>query len=392
MAVLSIAGGGSATIDANTPASSYSDGIRLNTGLVGGGSTLNINGVSIDAPSLANVALLGNNTINLDGGGLTTGGLAGINLLTTTTFNLNNGSELTFGPQVNLGLLNSTTINMGAGDNTLNFQSLDLNLLSSLSIQNFSAGDSISVAGAADASYNETTGFLTFTGASGLPIGSVNVGTGLDAESFAFQDGAAVYPCFLRGTLLMTPRGPVAIEALEVGDEVTTMRQGAARVKWLGHRTVDPATVRNPAKAMPVRIRAGALGENLPQRDLLVSPDHCLFFEGRLFTADRLVNGTSIVQETMSEPFQYFHVEFEEHDVVFAEGAAAESYLDTGNRTALYGSTVARVSFGKRGKSWKDSCYPLTFSGPVLVKLRALVAERAEALGLAEPEAVALAS
>jgi hypothetical protein len=44
-------------------------------------------------------------------------------------------------------------------------------------------------------------------------------------------------------------------------------------VTWLGQRVVDPAAVQKPAKAMPVRIRAVALGENLPQRDLLVSPD-----------------------------------------------------------------------------------------------------------------------
>jgi hypothetical protein len=76
---------------------------------------------------------------------------------------------------------------------------------------------------------------------------------------------------------------------------------------------------------------------------------------------------------------------------VFAAGTAAETYSDTGNRAALYGDGLARACFGKAGKSWKNTCYPMTFSGPALVKLRATLAERARALDLSEP-ALALAS
>jgi hypothetical protein len=82
----------------------------------------------------------------------------------------------------------------------------------------------------------------------------------------------------------------------------------------------------------PIRFHAGSLGTGLPRRDLLVSPEHAMFLGGVLIPARCLVNGSTIVQERGLERVDYFHVELDTHDVLLAEGAPSESYLDDDSR------------------------------------------------------------
>ena len=137
--------------------------------------------------------------------------------------------------------------------------------------------------------------------------------------------------CYAAGTRIATPRGEVAIETLTVGDAVISAFGKITCVRWLGHRRIDYHT-------HPVRVRAGAFGAAQPVRDLILSPDHAVFIGGVLIPIRTLINGSSVVQETV-EAITYFHLELPEHDVLFAEGLPAESYLDTGNRV-LFDSTV----------------------------------------------------
>ena len=153
--------------------------------------------------------------------------------------------------------------------------------------------------------------------------------------------------CFLAGTMIATPDGEAAIETLGPGDRVITADGRATPVRWVGRQTVA-SVFADPIGAFPVRITAGALGQNLPARYLFVSPDHALFLEGVLVQAGALVNGTTIVRETaMPERFTYFHVELDDHALILAEGVPAESFLDTVTRhrfdnfadyVALYGN------------------------------------------------------
>ena len=138
--------------------------------------------------------------------------------------------------------------------------------------------------------------------------------------------------CFAAGTLLDTPDGPVAVQALRPGDRVLTASGEARAARWIGWRRIDLRRHPNPGAALPVRILAGALAPGEPRRDLLLSPDHALLINGGLIPVRLLLNGATIRQEDECPSVTYFHVELDSHDILLAEGLAAESYLDTGNR------------------------------------------------------------
>lgn len=135
--------------------------------------------------------------------------------------------------------------------------------------------------------------------------------------------------CFVAGTLIATPDGAVPVETLAAGDLVLTADGRALPVRWLGRSTINLFRAADRASLLPIRIRAGALDENMPARDLLVSPGHAIRVGDVLAHAGALVNGTSIVQERdMPMVFPYYHVELDSHAVLRAEGAPAESFLD----------------------------------------------------------------
>lgn len=232
----------------------------------------------------------------------------------------------------------------------------------------------------------------------GVTSGQVLAGLGSVTGSL-FPGGAApaldlshpfvtAAPCFRAGTRLATPSGLVAVEDLAPDDVVLTLFGGAMAVRWMGHRRLDCARHARPWDVMPVRVAAGALGEGLPCRDLWLSPDHALYLDGVLVPVRYLVNGATIVQEAVAE-VTYFHVELQSadglaaHGVVLAEGVAAESYLDTGNRGAFAnggGAVQAHADFAF-GMWQRAGIAPLVLGGERLQAERRLVARRAEALG-----------
>ncbi|MFM9860654.1 Hint domain-containing protein [Pseudoxanthobacter sp. M-2] len=154
--------------------------------------------------------------------------------------------------------------------------------------------------------------------------------------------------CFLAGTMVATPVGEKLVDNLVIGDIVLTADGRPAPVKWVGVQTVVTLFA-DPLRSFPIRVSAGALGEGLPVRDLLVSPDHALMLDGLLVQAGALVNGSTIVREAaMPERFTYFHIELEDHALILAEGVPAETFVDNVTRRrfdnyaeyeALYGGT-----------------------------------------------------
>lgn len=141
-----------------------------------------------------------------------------------------------------------------------------------------------------------------------------------------------VITCFVQGTMIRTPSGERSVELLQAGDLVTTLDGSAKKVKWIGHRTYEAEFGAAEAFVRPVLIRAGALGGNLPARDLKVSANHGMLVDGVLVPAGALVNGVSIVRDETVTDVTYFHVEMEGHEAIFAEGAASETFVDHNSR------------------------------------------------------------
>ncbi len=146
--------------------------------------------------------------------------------------------------------------------------------------------------------------------------------------------------CFLTGTHILTERGEITVENLKIGDRVQTADNKLEPIKWIGRQTIKPNQVKNPLRGYPVLIKAGALGNNLPHRDLYVSPDHSMFIEGLLINAGALVNDISIIKTEPTETFTFYHVELENHCLLVAEGTAAESYLPQKENREDYDNAV----------------------------------------------------
>jgi len=129
----------------------------------------------------------------------------------------------------------------------------------------------------------------------------------------------------------------------------------------------------------------------MPSRDLLVSPDHAVFFDGVLVPARLLVNGASITRETRLANVRYFHVELDRHSIILADGLPAESYLDTGNRSFFQnGGQVVDINPDLCALSPSEqrdtlSCAPFVHAPEDVRPIWECLAGRAEQLGFAAP-------
>jgi hypothetical protein len=130
--------------------------------------------------------------------------------------------------------------------------------------------------------------------------------------------------CFLRGTRISTPMGELPVEELDIGDEVCTL-DGVKKIKWIGYN--KSRNVEDRAwNVRPIRVARFAIDDHTPYRDLYLSPGHCLFLDDALIPVMCLLNDTSIAPYLGLETIEYYQVEFDTHEVIFAEGASVESY------------------------------------------------------------------
>jgi YVTN family beta-propeller protein len=162
------------------------------------------------------------------------------------------------------------------------------------------------------------------------------IDTATNAVTGTIQVGKApeylAISCFMPGTMVLAPSGEVAVETLKRGDIVVTTAGRVAPVSWVGRQTVSPRFA-DPLRVLPIRIKAGALDDNVPSRDLLLSPDHAILINDVLIQAGALVNGRSIIRETnVPHTFTYYHVELDDHSLILAENTPAETFIDNVDR------------------------------------------------------------
>lgn len=148
---------------------------------------------------------------------------------------------------------------------------------------------------------------------------------------------SALYFCFLAGSQIATPFGETNVEELKIGDHVRCADGRSVPVRWVGYQTVSTRFA-SPERLMPVRFAAGSLGSGLPHTHLTVTADHAMLIDGVLCQAGALVNGTTITRvplSQMGEKFVVYHIETEAHEIILANGAPAETFIDNVSRRAF---------------------------------------------------------
>ncbi len=167
---------------------------------------------------------------------------------------------------------------------------------------------------------------------------------GIDREAAATRFAEVACVAFTRGTHITMASGQqVPIENLSVGDKVLTRDDGPQQIRWIGQ-----TTYRAVGDFAPVVIKADALHN---MNDLVVSPDHRLFVYQRqdrlgagrsevLVKVRHLINGDTVYRQDGGF-VDYFQLLFDNHQIIYAEGIAAESLLvDPRTRAALPGDVT----------------------------------------------------
>jgi Ca2+-binding RTX toxin-like protein len=167
-------------------------------------------------------------------------------------------------------------------------------------------------------------GYVDFYSATGTYLGRM-----------FFTEIEEVIPCFTLGTLIDTPGGPRPVESIQAGDLVLTLDAGPQVVRWVGHRALGVADLLASPDLRPVALAPGALGPNLPERTLTVSPQHRMLLAGAtcelcfgeaevLVPAIQLAGQANVCRPLL--PVTYVHLMFDRHQIVRTHGVWSESF------------------------------------------------------------------
>ena len=186
-----------------------------------------------------------------------------------------------------------------------------------------------------DQAYNhdQANGALGTTVVSFQMHGKDWLGDEADTDTVEFH---ITFACFAAGTGIATQNGERSVETLQIGDLICTADGRDVAVKWVGHQTMEPATM--GAQSEPVLIRSGAFGMGLPLRDLTVTADHGMILDGMIVNAGALVGAAGIdwvASRDLPARFTVYHIETADHEVILANGAAAETFCDGSGRKAF---------------------------------------------------------
>ncbi|NHO29130.1 hypothetical protein GOB82_03505 [Acetobacter farinalis] len=325
------------------------------------GGTFELNNTSLSGFSGSNVQNNGQIVLN-NGSNMTVSNLqcqVTVNSGSTLalTGNYNSGAHVVYGT----GTGNTVLVSSGASQ-------------TNLPISNISNGDKIGVNGAtvSSATYSDSSGsgpiVLHTTSGQTYTYSDVTYGSDVvrgTSFSAGIQGGDAVI-CFLSGSMIRTPAGDVAVEDIEIGDQVLAFdwqnNQDVVRpVVWVGKASAKVrARLPDDEAGWPVRVLKDAISDGVPYKDMLITAEHCLFFEGRFVPVRMLVNGVSIFYDKSITSYDYYHVETAEHSVITADGMLTESYLDTGNRSSFRQEGKVATLRATGTRSWShDAAAPL---------------------------------
>ncbi len=152
-----------------------------------------------------------------------------------------------------------------------------------------------------------------------------------------FSEIEKVIVCFTPDTVIATPKGERMIGDLRAGDKVFTRDNGIQEIRWIGQRDLSAADLAQTPAWEPVLVQAGSLGNGLPERDLLLSPQHRLLLTGQraalyfdetevFAAAKHMTHLDGISRVTASTGVRYVHLMFDRHEVILSNGAWTESF------------------------------------------------------------------
>ena len=432
--VLTVGGGGTANgVQLSGGSAEIQSGGTLGSGLsfASGGSTLTIDpgaiisgGVSAASGSTGNILELGSgstagvisgfngqfsgyDTLRIDGGaswelaGTTTidGALNNRGTLTessgdnlTISGSVTGGGSIVLDPStltLDSGVAAGQTVRFVGGDNVLNLE--DPSGFAG-TLASFGGKDTIDLGGVTLSSvtglgFNSSTDVLSIYTSGG---GSIDLQFQGNLSGRYFHDavdvsGGGIFitqdttPCYCPGSLILTPCGEVAVEQLAIGDWVTTHSGEAEPIKWIGRRSYAGRFLEGKPHILPVRIKANALADGVPKRDLWVSPLHAFYLDGCLIPAGELINGISIIQEPVDR-VDYIHLELASHALVWAEGAASETFVDDNSRMLFENADEYDRLYPDETRQAATFCAERLSGGLEVDTIRWRLADRAAAL------------
>lgn len=350
---------------------------------LGSGSTRVINSENADDGDVLNITALGDSELIVDGVDVIVGSIAGVQAGSQSTFTAKGGGGLTVDQGLlNVGALNSLSFGIednshvaldgssvntlsglnsynvdfsGEGKGSFTYNEPSIGLLDGVSfnITGMQAGDELSLGGGEwqldDGSvlnpkspYREGKLHLE-NGAAGLLQTKVTATIEMTQEQYdefsedpgAFLSGGSfTQVCFAAGTMIATPTGEVAVEDLSIGDTVLTATGNAVLVKWIGRQAVGLTSI----EQLPVCICQDALAPGKPNQDLVLTASHGIVIDDLVINASALVNYDTIdyiPRHKLPTTMIYYHIETEAHEVIFANGIEAETYIDYIDRQAF---------------------------------------------------------